>query len=189
MLKSVAEKIILGIDPGTNLMGYGVLKVEGTKATLVTSGIIDLRKVSDGYLKLGEIYRRVQRIIDSFLPDEMAVEAPFFGANVQSMLKLGRAQGVAIAAAISRDVPICEYAPTKIKMAITGNGAASKEQVADMLRRMLDIPKEDMPKHLDATDALGAAYCHFLQMGRPEVEKGARSWKEYVNKNPDKVRK
>ena len=189
MLKPVVEKVILGIDPGTNLMGYWVLKVVGTQVSLVATGIIDLRKTGDTYLKLGEIYRRVGRIIDSFLPDELAIEAPFFGANVQSMLKLGRAQGVAIAAAISRDVPISEYAPTKIKMAITGNGSASKEQVADMLRRMLHIPEEEMPKHFDATDALGAAFCHYLQMGRPEVEKGARSWKEYVNKNPDKVRK
>ena len=187
MLKPVVEKVILGIDPGTNLMGYGVLKVVGTKVELVTSGVIDLRKVGDVYLKLGEIFRRVQRVIDAFLPDEMAIESPFFGANVQSMLKLGRAQGVAIAAAISRDVPICEYAPTKIKMAITGNGSASKEQVADMLRLILSIPVEEMPKHLDATDALGAAYCHYLQMGRPEVEKGASSWKAYAQKNPDKI--
>ena len=189
MLKPVVEKVILGIDPGTNLMGYGVLKVVGTKVSLVTSGIIDLRKVGDAYLKLGEIFRRVQRVIDAFLPDELAIESPFFGANVQSMLKLGRAQGVAIAAAISRDEPISEYAPTKIKMAITGNGSASKEQVADMLRRILSIPAEEMPKHLDSTDALGAAYCHYLQMGRPEVEKGVGSWKAYVQKNPDKVAK
>ena len=187
MFQPVVEKVILGIDPGTNLMGYGVIKVQGTKASLVTTGVIDLRKVGDAYLKLGEIFRRVQRIIDSFLPDELAIEAPFFGENVQSMLKLGRAQGVAIAAAISRDVPICEYAPTKIKMAITGNGSATKAQVADMLRRMLNIPEEDMPKHLDATDALGAAYCHYLQMGRPEVTGGAKSWKDFVAKNADKV--
>lgn len=179
----------MGIDPGTNLMGYGILKVQGTKASLVTTGVIDLRRVGDPYLKLGEIFRRVQRIIDSFLPDELAIEAPFFGTNVQSMLKLGRAQGVAIAAAISRDIPIAEYAPTKIKMAITGNGSASKEQVADMLRRMLNIPECDMPKHLDATDALGAAYCHFLQMGRPESSGGAKSWKEFVNKNANRVTK
>jgi crossover junction endodeoxyribonuclease RuvC len=188
-LKSVVEKVILGIDPGTNLMGYGVLKVNGTKVALVTSGIIDLRKVGDAYLKLGEIFKRVQRIIDAFLPDELAIEAPFFGENVQSMLKLGRAQGVAIAAAISRDVPIAEYAPTKIKMAITGNGSASKEQVADMLRRILDIPKDDMPKHFDATDALGAAYCHYLQMGKPETQKSHGSWKDFVNKNAERVSK
>lgn len=187
MLKSVVEKVILGIDPGTNLMGYGVLKVNGTKVSLVTSGVIDLRKVGDPYLKLGEIFTRVQRVIDAFLPDELAIEAPFFGTNVQSMLKLGRAQGVAIAAAISRDIPIAEYAPAKIKMAITGNGSASKEQVADMLRRILSIPQDEMPKHFDATDALGAAYCHYLQMGRPETPKGCGSWKEFVNRNSSRV--
>ena len=179
--------MILGIDPGTNLMGYGVLQVNGTKVSLVTSGVIDLRKVSDPYLKLGEIFKRVQRIIEDFLPDELAIEAPFFGTNVQSMLKLGRAQGVAIAAAISRDIPITEYAPSKIKMAITGNGSASKEQVADMLRRILNISKEEMPKHLDATDALGAAYCHYLQMGKPETPKSYGSWKDFVNRNADRV--
>ena len=133
-------------------------------------GIIDMRKESDPYLRLGKIFERVTGIIDEYLPDEMAIEAPFFGKNVQSMLKLGRAQGVAIAAAIHHDVPIHEYAPLKIKMAITGQGQASKEQVAGMLQRMLKISDNDMPKFMDATDALGAAYCHFLQMGRPETD-------------------
>ena len=127
-------------------------------------------------------------VIASFLPDELAIEAPFFGKNVQSMLKLGRAQGVAIAAAISRQVPIHEYAPLKIKMAITGNGSASKEQVADMLRRMLNISSEEMPQFMDATDALGAAYCHFIQRGSPVVEKRYYSWADFVNKNPGKVK-
>ena len=183
------EQIILGIDPGTNIMGYGVLRTDGKKAEMLALGVIDLRKFPDAYLKLGHIYERVCSIIEGYLPDCMAIEAPFFGKNIQSMLKLGRAQGVAIAAAIQRQVPITEYAPSKIKMAITGNGNAHKEQVADMLRRILSIPVEEMPKHLDATDALGAAYCHYLQMGRPEVEKGASSWKAYVQKNPDKVRR
>ena len=128
------EKIILGIDPGTNVMGYGVIRVTGNKAQLVVMGVIDMRKESDPYLRLGKIFERVTGIIDEYLPDEMAIEAPFFGKNVQSMLKLGRAQGVAIAAAIHHDVPIHEYAPLKIKMAITGQGQASKEQVAGMLR-------------------------------------------------------
>ena len=187
MIKPVAEKIILGIDPGTNVMGYGVIKVEGTKASIVTMGVIDMRKESDMYLKLGHIFQRVNGIIDSYLPDEMAIEAPFFGKNVQSMLKLGRAQGVAITAAIMRDIPITEYEPRKIKMAITGNGSASKEQVAGMLQRMLHISKENMDVQLDATDALGAAYCHFIQMGKPEVEHKFSSWKDFVNKNADKV--
>ena len=152
------EKIILGIDPGTNVMGYGVIKVQANKANMVAMGVIDLRKMSDPYLRLGHIFERVTGIIESYLPDEMAIEAPFFGKNIQSMLKLGRAQGVAIAAAIHRDIPIHEYAPLKIKMAITGNGSASKEQVAGMLQRLLKIDNDEMPKFMDATDALGAAY-------------------------------
>jgi len=182
------EKIILGIDPGTNIMGYGVLRVADGKAAMVTMGVIDLRKFTDPYLKLGHIFDRVTGVIDSFLPDEMAIEAPFFGKNVQSMLKLGRAQGVAIAAAIHHSVPIHEYAPMKIKMALTGVGSASKEQVAGMLQRMLKIPQEDMSQFMDATDALAAAYCHYLQMGRPESQAHYRSWKDFVNKNQTKVR-
>ena len=163
MAGQLAEKIILGIDPGTNVMGYGVIKVEDKKASIVTMGVIDMRKESDMYLKLGHIFQRVNGIIESYLPDEMAIEAPFFGKNVQSMLKLGRAQGVAIAAAINHSVPITEYAPMKIKMAITGTGTASKEQVAGMLQRILHLDQADMPKFLDATDALAAAYCHYLR--------------------------
>lgn len=151
------EKIILGIDPGTNVMGYGVLKTAGNTAQMVVMGIIDLRKIKDPYLRLGKIFDRVTSIIDEYLPDEMAIEAPFFGKNVQSMLKLGRAQGVAIAAAIHHDVPIHEYAPLKIKMAITGQGQATKEQVSGMLQRLLKLDRSEMPKFMDATDALGAA--------------------------------
>lgn len=185
-----AEKIILGIDPGTNVMGYGILKVVGNKASMVSMGVIDMRKMSDPYLKLGHIFKRVTGVIDEYLPDELAIEAPFFGENVQSMLKLGRAQGVAIAAAIQRDIPIHEYAPMKIKMALTGNGSSSKEQVAGMLQRMLKLDKEEMPKFMDATDALAAAYCHFIQMGRPEATgKHYGSWKDFVNKNKDRCKK
>ena len=181
------EKVILGIDPGTNIMGYGVLKVTDNKAHLVTMGVIDLRKFGDAYLKLGHIFERVTGIIDSFLPDEMAIEAPFFGKNVQSMLKLGRAQGTAIAAAIRHGVPIHEYAPLKIKMAITGQGQASKEQVAAMLQRMLHIPNEEMSDFMDATDALGAAYCHYLQLNRPESQAHYRGLKDFVNKNQNRI--
>ena len=188
MIKPVVEKVILGIDPGTTIMGYGVLKVVGTKPEMVALGVIDLRKISDHYLKLRHIHDRVLGIIQAYLPDELAIEAPFFGKNVQSMLKLGRAQGVAMAAALSRDIPITEYAPLKIKMAITGNGQASKEQVADMLQRMLHLKKEEMPAFMDATDALAAAYCHYLQMGRPTTEKGYRGWKDFVSKNPERVK-
>ncbi len=186
MIQPVKEKIILGIDPGTNVMGYGVLKVVGTQVEMVALGVIDLRKMSDPYLKLGHIFERVTGIIESYLPDELAIEAPFFGKNVQSMLKLGRAQGVAMAAAISRDVPITEYAPLKIKMAITGNGQASKEQVAGMLQRLLKLKEQDMTPFFDATDALGVAYCHYLQMGRPNVTKGYHGWKDFLQKNPDR---
>ena len=179
------EKIILGIDPGTNVMGYGLIKVVGNKAEMLTMGVIDLRKAGDAYLKLGHIFKRVSAIIDTYLPDEMAIEAPFFGKNVQSMLKLGRAQGTAIAAAINHGVPIHEYAPTKIKMAITGQGAASKEQVAAMLK----ISDRDMQQMTDATDALGAAYCHFLQAGKPESDTHYHGWKDFINKNKERVSK
>ena len=151
-------------------------------------GVIDLRKCHDSYIKLGEIFTRVQGLISTYLPDELAIEAPFFGKNVQSMLKLGRAQGVAIAAAISRDVPIHEYAPLKIKMAITGSGSASKQQVAEMLRRMLNISSDEMPRFMDATDALGAAFCHFLQRKNPVQSVKYGSWADFVRKNSDKVR-
>lgn len=181
------EKIILGIDPGTNIMGYGVLSIKDNKASMITMGIIDLRKFGDSYLKLGHIFERVTGIIESYLPDEMAIEAPFFGKNVQSMLKLGRAQGTAIAAAICRNVPIHEYAPLKIKMAITGNGQASKEQVAGMLQKLLKLDANEMSQFMDATDALGAAYCHYLQMGRPESDTKYRGWKDFVNKNQDRI--
>ena len=180
MSRLIKDKVILGIDPGTNLMGYGVLHIVDSKPKVLTLGVIDLRKYANHYLKLAHI-------IQSYLPDELAIEAPFFGKNVQSMLKLGRAQGVAMAAALERDIPITEYAPLKIKMAITGNGQASKEQVADMLKRMLKLDDEMTGPFLDATDALAAAYCHYLQMDRPVTTKAYSSWKDFINKNPNKV--
>jgi len=178
----------MGIDPGTNVMGYAILRVQGNKSEMVAFGVIELKKYASHYLKLGKIYERVLSIIDSYHPDELAIEAPFFGKNVQSMLKLGRAQGVAICAAIQRDIPITEYEPMKIKKAITGNGAASKEQVAAMLQRMLNISDEIMDLQLDATDALAAAYCHFVQMGRPAAASSNTSWKDFVKKNASRVR-
>ena len=183
------ERIILGIDPGTNVMGYGVIKATGNKAEMIAMGVIDLRKLSDPYIRLGRIFERVTGVIDEYLPDEMAIEAPFFGKNIQSMLKLGRAQGVAIAAAIHHSVPIHEYAPMKIKMAITGNGSASKEQVAGMLQRMLHLDEKEMPKFMDATDALAAAYCHFMQMGQPVTDTHYRGWKDFVNRNKTRITK
>ena len=182
------ERIIIGIDPGTNVMGYGLLGVNGKKLSVIAMGVIQLSKFDDHYLRLRRIFERVTGLIEQYLPDELAIEAPFFGKNVQSMLKLGRAQGVAMAAALARDIPIVEYAPLKIKQAITGNGAASKEQVAEMLRRILSIPKENMPDFLDATDALGAALCHYYESSRPKPDKGCSSWKEFIAKNPSRVK-
>lgn len=184
-----ADRVILGIDPGTNVMGYGILGVVGGKPVMIAMGLIELSKVGDHYLRLARIYERVSMLVDEFCPDEFAIEAPFFGKNVQSMLKLGRAQGVAMAAALSRGVPIAEYEPRKIKQSITGNGAASKEQVCEMLRRILAIPRENLLPKLDATDALAAALCHFYESQKPAVAKGPSSWKEFIARNPDKVRK
>jgi len=185
----IKEQIILGIDPGTTIMGYGILKVTGNKAEMLAMGVLDLKKYSNHYLKLQRIFARTLSLIDEFHPDSLAIEAPFFGKNVQSMLKLGRAQGVAMSAALYRDIPITEYAPLKIKMAITGSGSASKEQVADMLRRILKIPLENMLPQLDATDGLAAAYCHFLQAGKPATENAYSGWKDFIAKNEDKVKK
>ena len=178
------ERIILGIDPGTIIMGYGVLLVKGNKAECMTLGVIDLKKFKDPYLKLKKIFERTLGLIEQYHPDEMALEAPFFGKNVQSMLKLGRAQGVAMSAGLYRELPIFEYAPLKIKMAITGNGRASKEQVALLLQKLLKL--SDIPKYLDATDGLAAAYCHYLQKQNLGQEKKYTSWKDFVHKNPRK---
>ena len=188
-----AEHIIIGIDPGTNLMGYGILRIYGPasrrKLEMVTMGVIRLNKFEDHYMRLHRIYERVLSLVEQYLPDEMAIEAPFFGKNVQSMLKLGRAQGVAIAAALARDVPIAEYEPRSIKMAITGNGGASKEQVREMIRRILNIPDSSLEGiELDATDALAAALCHHYESTRPLPRKSASSWKDFIQKNPDRVR-
>lgn len=183
------DKIIIGIDPGTNVMGYGVVGVSGKKPSLIALGVVKLDKFESHYLRLRRIYERVLGLVEQYLPDEMAIEAPFFGKNVQSMLKLGRAQGVAMAAALSRDVPIAEYEPRKIKMAITGNGAASKEQVRELLRRILAISSSQLEGlELDATDGLAAAMCHFYESSRPLASSGPKSWKEFIAKNPDKVK-
>lgn len=182
------DRVIIGIDPGTNVMGYAILGVKGGKPLMIAMGVIQLGRLGDHYLRLGRIFERVTMLVEQYCPDEMAIEAPFFGKNVQSMLKLGRAQGVAIAAAIARQVPIAEYEPRKIKQAITGNGAASKEQVREMLKRILAIREEQLLPELDSTDALGAALCHFYESAKPEIVKGPKSWKDFVRRNPDKVR-
>lgn len=182
------DQIILGIDPGTTVMGYGLIHVSKNQPEMIAMGVLELKKYIDHYHKLQKIFIRTLSLVDEFKPESLAIEAPFFGKNVQSMLKLGRAQGSAIAAALYRDLPIYEYAPLKIKMAITGNGRASKEQVADMLRRYLKISEEEMLPQLDATDGLAAAYCHFLQSGNPIFEGEYKSWKDYINKNEEKVK-
>jgi crossover junction endodeoxyribonuclease RuvC len=184
--KKTTERIILGIDPGTNMTGYGVIRGTGTGPQLVTLGAIDLSKLGDHYLKLKHIFERTVGLIEEYHPDELAIEAPFYGKNVQSMLKLGRAQGAAIAAALSRSVPIFEYAPRKIKLSITGQGAASKEQVASMLRNILKFREDDIP--LDATDGLAAALCHFYQSNNPVSDKSYNSWKDFINKNPKRLK-
>lgn len=180
----IKEKIILGIDPGTSVMGYGLVLIKGKQVTLLQYGVIHLSKYAGHELKLKKIFERVTSIIEEFQPDEMALEAPFYGKNVQSMLKLGRAQGVAMSAALAREIPITEYAPKKIKQSVTGNGNASKEQVAAMLKTLLKI--EVMPKLLDASDALAVALCHHYQGG--SQQSGNKSWKSFLTENPGRIK-
>ena len=192
---------IMGIDPGTNYMGYGIIEVEGREVRSVVMGDIDLHTMSDPYRKLRYIFDRVGKLIDDYQPREVALESPFFGANVQSMLKLGRAQGVAMAAALSRDKEVFEYAPTRIKQAITGSGSASKEQVAAIIKRMLKL--EYVPRRLDATDGIAVAMCHYYTartpisqaMGTARVKglgggkkaaKGSSSWEAFIKQNPER---
>ena len=181
------DKIILGIDPGTTIMGYGLIHIKGNNMELIQMGVLHLSKLASHELKLKRIFERTLQLVDEYKPDEFAVEAPFFGKNVQSMLKLGRAQGVAMSAALYRDVPIFEYAPKKIKMAITGRGTASKEQVAAMLQSLLGI--KEMPKHLDATDGLAAAVCHYFQRNPTNGGKSYTGWGAFLKDNPDKQKK
>ena len=175
------DKIILGIDPGTTIMGFGLIRVVGKTMSFMQLNELDLKKYDDHYLKLKLIFERTIELIDTHHPDEIAIEAPFFGKNVQSMLKLGRAQGVAMAAGLSREIPITEYSPKKIKMAITGNGNASKEQVAKMLQSLLNL--KTLPKNLDATDGLAAAVCHFYNAGKFEIGKSYSGWGAFVKQN------
>ena len=201
-MEATKEKYrIMGIDPGTNYMGYGIVEIDGKELRSVVMGDIDLHTMSDPYRKLRYIFERVCKLIDDYGPREVALESPFFGANVQSMLKLGRAQGVAMAAALSRDKEVFEYAPTRIKQAITGSGAASKEQVAAIVKRMLKL--EYMPRRLDATDGMAVAMCHYFTartpisqaMGSARVKglgggkkaaKGSSSWEAFLKKNPER---
>ncbi|MEC7262138.1 MAG: crossover junction endodeoxyribonuclease RuvC [Bacteroidota bacterium] len=181
------EKIILGIDPGTTIMGFGIIKVINKQMHFVQMNELMLKKYEDPYTKLKLIFERTIELIDTFHPDEIAIEAPFYGKNVQSMLKLGRAQGVAMAAGLSRQIPITEYMPKKIKMAITGNGNASKEQVAKMLQSVLKL--KSLPKNLDSTDGLAAAVCHFYNDGKVELSKSYTGWEAFIKQNPGKINK
>ena len=182
----MAELIILGIDPGTTVMGFGLIKVEKNQMHFLQLNELQLSKYGDHYVKLKLIFERTIELIETFHPDEIAIEAPFFGKNVQSMLKLGRAQGVAMSAGLSRDIPITEYSPKKIKMAITGNGNASKEQVAKMLQSLLRF--KDLHKNLDSTDGLAAAVCHFFNAAKGGDQKKYTGWKAFVSQNPGKVK-
>ena len=180
------SKIILGIDPGTTIMGYGIIKVTGENVSLIDFNDFSLKKLDNHYLKLKKIFSSLTEIIDRYNPDEIAIEAPFFGKNVQSMLKLGRAQGVAMAAGLVKEIPITEYSPKKIKMAITGNGNASKDQVAKMLQSILKFG--EIPKNLDSTDGLAAAMCHFFNSKKiSSVGTKFSGWQSYIKNNPEKI--
>ena len=179
------ERIILGIDPGTSIMGFGLIKVVQNKMSFIQLNELQLSKYDDHYLKLKIIFERTLELIETHHPDEIAIEAPFFGKNVQSMLKLGRAQGVAMGAGLSGQIPITEYEPKKIKMAITGNGNASKEQVAKMLQQLLGL--KELPKNLDSTDGLATAVCHFFNSGKITAGKSYTGWDAFVKQNEKRV--
>lgn len=178
------NRVIMGIDPGTNLMGYGVVEVKGTSISLLTLGVIKLGHLDDHADKLKHIFEQNIALIEEYHPDELAIEAPFFGKNVQSMLKLGRAQGVAIAASLSRSIPVFEYSPRKIKQSITGKGSASKEQVAAMLQHFLHF--DQLPQYLDATDGLAAAVCHYFQRNQENKKKSYTGWSAFLKENPER---
>ncbi len=182
-------KIILGVDPGTTIMGYGIIAARARKPEVLTLGVIELHKLEDHYKKIQRIFERTLWLIDEFHPEEMAIEAPFYGKNVQSMLKLGRAQGAAISAALYRSLPVFEYAPRRIKQAITGEGSASKEQVAGVLHKYLQL--KEIPRNLDATDGLAAAVCHYFQLASPAAANAggsSKNWEDFIRSNPRRVK-
>lgn len=179
-------KTILGIDPGTVIMGYGLISADKKEMHLVTLGVLKLQKFPDPYIRLGMIQERIKSLIETYHPDEVALEAPFYGKNVQSMLKLGRAQGVAMAPALMKGIPVFEYAPRRIKQSITGNGNASKEQVATMVQQILKFREE--PKYLDATDGLAVALCHCFQGQKTETHSKSSTWAQFIRNNPDRIR-
>ncbi len=179
------QKTILGVDPGTNIMGYGLISCTGNQVSLINTGVLKLTGLPNHALKLKRIFERTLALIDEYHPDELAIESPFYGKNIQSMLKLGRAQGVVMASALYRDIPITEYTPRKIKQSITGRGSASKEQVASMLATLLKLTKQ--PEYLDETDGLAVAVCHFFQRGSSDDDKKYGSWKSFLSDNPGRV--
>ncbi|MBO5312201.1 MAG: crossover junction endodeoxyribonuclease RuvC [Bacteroidales bacterium] len=184
----IKPKTILGIDPGTNILGYGVICIDSKGPHYVDMGVFDLRKITDPFEKLANIFAGVSELLEIHKPDELAVESPFYGKNAQVILKLGRAQGAALTAAVMKGIPVAEYAPRKAKIAICGNGAASKEQVAMMIQKTLKV--ELNPKHLDATDALAIALCHHYQMSNPLAGTGGKTdWKKFLENNPDRIKK
>ena len=180
------DRIILGIDPGTTIMGYGIIGIQSKKPFLISMGYIDLRKISGLYAKIKYIFERTNALVKNYSPNELAIESPFLDKNVQVAIKLGRAQGTAMIVALNNNIPIYEYAPLKIKMALTGNGQSSKEQVAGMLQKIFKIDK--LPSLLDATDGLAAAYCHFIQPSFLNNTNKSKSWKDFIKNNPDKIR-
>jgi crossover junction endodeoxyribonuclease RuvC len=186
-LEPKKERIILGIDPGTAVMGYGLIKETGSKIELISLGIVKIPGGDDHMIKLQRIFEKTIALIDNYHPDTLAIEAPFYGKNIQVMLKLGRAQGTAIAAALSRNIPVNEYAPRKIKQSITGNGNATKEQVAGMLQRLLSF--QETPEFLDATDGLAVAVCHSFQ--KITTGRGSKisysGWESFVKENTKRV--
>ena len=181
----VKDKIILGIDPGTNILGYGIIQIKQKQLTALSFGVIMLNKLDGHTNKLKSIFEKTSGLIEQYLPDEMSVEAPFFGKNVQSMLKLGRAQGVVMAAALNKNIPIEEYSPRKVKQSVTGNGAASKEQVAAMVENILNTKIES--RYMDATDGLAVALCHHYQDNPLLKGSGAKNWEQFIKQNPGRV--
>lgn len=178
---------ILGIDPGTNVMGYGLIEVVNNKPRILQVGVIKTAGFTDHYQKLKHIFERSNALLNELMPDELAIESQFYGKDIQAMLKLGRAQGIVIGLALSKNIPVFEYAPLKVKQSITGMGRAAKEQVAYFLKNMFTLT--ELPKELDATDAVAVAVCHYLQMKNPVSKSGIKSWGDFVRKNPEKVKK
>ncbi|MCF8366183.1 MAG: crossover junction endodeoxyribonuclease RuvC [Bacteroidales bacterium] len=180
------DRIILGIDPGTVILGYGLIGIKGKEISLITLGVLKLSKYEGHPLRLKKIFERVLNLAEEYKPDELAIEAPFYAKNVQSMLKLGRAQGVAMAAALYRNIPITEYSPREIKRSVTGNGNASKDQVAGMLGNLIKLP--EIPEYFDATDGLAVAVCHYFNNQKVSSTKSYNSWKNFLSENPDRIK-